>query len=92
MSYLFPSLKAGYPLLKPAVISQLEGGDELGVSLQLAVGNGSGPQGLWNGKGGIYKHATFIGRQCKVKCLFFFVCVYALGVDLRALEINFDDL
>ncbi|XP_008583709.1 PREDICTED: zinc finger protein 23 isoform X5 [Galeopterus variegatus] len=43
----------GFPLLKPAVISQLEGGGELGVLSPLAAGTGTGPQDLW----------TEVGRQ-----------------------------
>ncbi|EPY81978.1 Transducin-like enhancer protein 2-like protein [Camelus ferus] len=41
------SLAPGFPLLKPAVISQLEGGGELGGPSPLASGTGTGPQGLW---------------------------------------------
>ncbi|KAG5200611.1 hypothetical protein JEQ12_005145 [Ovis aries] len=37
----------GFPLLKPAVISQLEGGGELEGPSSLASGAGTGPQGLW---------------------------------------------
>nr|XP_019613073.1 PREDICTED: zinc finger protein 19 isoform X3 [Rhinolophus sinicus] len=37
----------GFSLLKPAVISQLEGGGELGCPSLLAAGTGTGPPGLW---------------------------------------------
>ncbi|XP_030616935.1 zinc finger protein 23 isoform X4 [Delphinapterus leucas] len=37
----------GFPLLKPTVISQLEGGGELEGPSPLASGTGTGPQGLW---------------------------------------------
>ncbi|MXQ83507.1 hypothetical protein E5288_WYG014540 [Bos mutus] len=37
----------GFPLLKPAVISQLEGGGELEGPSPLASAAGTGPQGLW---------------------------------------------
>nr|XP_019613091.1 PREDICTED: zinc finger protein 19 isoform X5 [Rhinolophus sinicus] len=39
----------GFSLLKPAVISQLEGGGELGCPSLLAAGTGTGPPGLWTG-------------------------------------------
>uniref|UniRef100_A0A2K5CSV9 Zinc finger protein 23 n=1 Tax=Aotus nancymaae TaxID=37293 RepID=A0A2K5CSV9_AOTNA len=38
----------GFPLLKPAVISQLEGGGELGGPSPLAAGTGL--HGLWTGR------------------------------------------
>lgn len=47
--FLFPL--TGFSLLKPAVISQLEGAGELEGPSPLAAGTEIGPQGLWTGKG-----------------------------------------
>lgn len=54
----------GFPLLKPAVISQLEEGEDLESLSQLATGTDS--QGLWTGKGGPLPNNI---RVCRISTL-----------------------
>lgn len=60
-SLLFPFPESGFPLLKPAVISQLEERKDLENLFQLATGTDS--QGLWTGKGGPHCQVS-AGWQC----------------------------
>lgn len=60
LPFLFPFPETGFPLLKPAVISQLEGGGELEGPSPLASAAGTGLQGLWTGKGGT--HCPYAGK------------------------------
>ncbi|OWK15920.1 hypothetical protein Celaphus_00004313, partial [Cervus elaphus hippelaphus] len=56
----------GFPLLKPAVISQLEGGGELEGPSPLASGAGTGPQGLWTDID-IQTDNNLTGEMCEEK-------------------------